>query len=143
MPFVSNAQLKKTAEIEKVRTFTTGTVTLLKTTIEDVELYAVSLPNNSKYYNNVVLWLGNKEEMLTNLNAFSETLGNGKKGEVFEFTSCGYEYTFSYRTVFGQRCFKVSEPFSTSQDFGNLYKTTVDDIIKYFDNIDKKERSQE
>ena len=44
------AQLKKTAKIEKVKSFTNGSVILNKTTVDGVEVYSVTLPNNSKYY---------------------------------------------------------------------------------------------
>ena len=136
IPLVSNAQLKKLADNEKIRSFTNGSVGLFKTTIDDKEFYYVTLLNNSRYYNHVVLYLGDKQEMLKNLEDFSETLKNGMKGETFEFQAGVFEYIFSYRTVLGQRCFKVNTPNSSSQDFGNFYKSTIDDIIEYFNKID-------
>ena len=40
------AQLKKTAKIEKVKSFTAGSVALNKTSLDGVEVYSVTLPNN-------------------------------------------------------------------------------------------------
>lgn len=44
------AQLKKTAKIEKVKSFTNGSVPLNRTTLDGAEVYSVTLPNNSKYH---------------------------------------------------------------------------------------------
>lgn len=79
---VSYAQLKKTAEVETLKSFTTGSVALQRVLIEDVYYYCVTLPNNSKYFKPVVFWLGNKDEMLKNLRDLSAALENGKKGSV-------------------------------------------------------------
>ena len=136
IPLVSNAQLRKSSETEKVKSFTNGTVTLYKATVDDMELYSVSLRNNSKYCSNVVLWLGTKQEMIQNLNDFSEALQNGKKGDLFEYSSYGFDYTLSFGTNLGMRCFQVYEPHSTSQDFGRFFKSTIDDMIEYFNKID-------
>lgn len=145
IPLVSNAQLKKSSEIEKVRSFTNGTVTLFKTTIIDdfellndtIEIYAVKLPNVSTYHSPVVLYLGAKEDMLKNLQDFSDALNNGKKGESFEFDVLNQKYYLSFGKVLGQRCFLVSEPYSSSNDYGRFFKSTIDDIIEYFNNIDE------
>lgn len=89
---VSYAQLKKTAEVETLKSFTTGSVALQRVLIEDVYYYCVTLPNNSKYFKLVVFWLGNKDEMLKNLRDLSAALENGKKGEYFEFSACEQDY---------------------------------------------------
>lgn len=128
----SYAQLKKTAEIEKVKSFTNGSVALFKTKTDGGEFFAVKLSNNSKYFNDIVLYLGNKDEMLKNLKELSEALEQGKKGDVFDFTACGKEYQLSYGKVLGQVCFKVSTPLSASNDFGRFFKSTIDDIIEYY-----------
>lgn len=41
------AQLRKSSETEKIKSFTNGSVTLLKSTVDDIEVYGVSLPNNN------------------------------------------------------------------------------------------------
>lgn len=46
VPTYTNAQLKKVAKIEKVKSFTNGSVALNKTIIDEVEVYSVTLPNN-------------------------------------------------------------------------------------------------
>ena len=56
------AQLRKSSETEKIKSFTNGSVTLFKSTVDDIEVYEVSLPNNSKLFDRVILFLGNKEE---------------------------------------------------------------------------------
>lgn len=132
----SYAQIKKVANIEKVKSFTYGSVVLNKTTIDSVAIYSVTLENNSSIHESIVLFLGNRDDMLKNLHDFSETLKNGKKGDVFDFTAAGTEYNLSYDKVLGQVCFKVSTPHSTSSDFGRLLKKTIDDIIKF---MEKKE----
>lgn len=143
IPLVSNAQLKKSSDLERIKSFTNGSVSLYKSTIigeasnDTIEIYLVTLFNNSRYYDNVVLFLGEKEDMLKNLQDFSDALKNGKKGESFEFDVWGHKYILSYRLVLGQRCFKVSTPNSSSHDFGNFFKSTIDDIIEYFNNIDE------
>ncbi len=128
---VSYAQLKKTAEVETLKSFTTGSVALQRVLIEDVYYYCVTLPNNSKYLKPVVFWLGNKDEMLKNLRDLSAALENGKKGECFEFSACEQDYNLYYGKVLGQKCFKVCEPMSISSDFGRFYKATIDDILEY------------
>ena len=45
----SHAQLKKTANIEKVKSFTNGSVVLNKTTTDSVAVYSVTLRNNSRF----------------------------------------------------------------------------------------------
>ena len=144
-PFVVNAQLKKSSEIEKVRSFTNGTVALFKTTIiddfellnETIEIYAVKLPNVSTYHSPIVLYLGTKENMLKNLQDFSDALNNGKKGESFEFDVLNKKYYLSFGKVLGQRCFLVSEPYSSSNDYGRFFKSTIDDIIEYFKKVEE------
>lgn len=83
------AQLKKTAKIEKVKSFTAGSVALNKTSLDGVEVYSVTLPNNSKYHQPIVFFLGNKDEMIKNLQDLSDALEEGEKGEVFDFSACG------------------------------------------------------
>ena len=126
------AQLKKAAEIEKVKSFTNGSVALYKTKTNIGEVYSVTLKNNSKLFEDVIFYLGNKEDMLKNLKDLSAALEEGKKGDVFDFSACGKDYHLAYGKVLGQVCFKVSTPVSISTDFGRFYKTTIDDILKYF-----------
>ena len=68
------AQLKKTAKIEKVKSFTAGSVALNKTSLDGVEVYSVTLPNNSKYHQPTVFFLGNKDEMIKNLQIENQQL---------------------------------------------------------------------
>ena len=68
LPNSLQAQLKKTANVEKVKSFTNGSVTLFKTTLASGGVvYSVTLRNNSKYLDDIVLFLGNKEDMIKNL----------------------------------------------------------------------------
>ena len=106
------AQLKKTAKIEKVKSFTAGSVALNKTSLDGVEVYSVTLPNNSKYHQPIVFFLGNK-------------------GEVFDFSACGKNYQLSFSRTLGQKCFKIWEPINTSNDFGRFFKATIDDILEF------------
>lgn len=129
----SHAQLKKTANIEKVESFTNGSVVLNKTNTDSVSVYSVTLRNNSRLHECIVFFLGNKEDMMRNLHDFSDALKNGKKGDTFDFTAIGVAYNLSYDKVLGQKCFKVRKPYSTSSDFGRLYKATIDDIIEYME----------
>ena len=127
------AQLRKSSETEKIKSFTNGSVTLFKSTVDDIEIYAVSLPNNnSKLFDRVILFLGNKEEMLSNLKDFDTALSEGKKGDTFEFSACGRNYQLFYDKVLGQVCFKVYEEFNTAADYGRFYKGTILDILEYF-----------
>ena len=126
------AQLRKSSETEKIKSFTNGSVTLYKSTVDDIEIYGVSLPNNSKLFDSVILFLGNKEEMLSNLKDFDKALSEGKKGEAFDFSAVGRNYHLLYHKVLGQVCFKVYKEFSTTADFGCFYKATILDILEYF-----------
>jgi hypothetical protein len=85
----SHAQLKKTANIEKVKSFTNGSVVLIKTNTDSVAVYSVTLRNNSRLHESIVFFLGNKEDMMRNLHDFSDALKNGKKGDIFDFTAIG------------------------------------------------------
>lgn len=131
------SQLRKVenaAHVEKVKSFTTGSVILYKTTVDSISLYSVTLKNNNSTYNeNVIFHLGTKDEMLKNLRDLSSALEEGKKGDVFEFSASKNDYILSFDKMLGQRCFRVSKPHSSSDDFGRLFKSTIDDIIKYFD----------
>ena len=127
------AQLKKTAKIEKVKSFTNGSVALNKTTMDSVEVYSVTLPNNSKIHQPIVFFLGNKDEMIQNLRDLSAALEEGNKDEVFEFMACGKDYQLSFSRTLGQKCFKIWEPLNTSTDFGRFYKATIDDILKFIE----------
>lgn len=132
-PICVNAQLRKTANIEKVKSFTNGSVPLNKTTTTDsISIYSVTLRNNSKFHQDVVFFLGNKEDMIKNLEDLSTALKNGKKGDNFDFSANGVDYNLSYDKVLGQVCFRIHKSLSTSTDFGRLYKVTIDDIIEYF-----------
>ena len=126
------AQLRKAAEVEKVKSFTNGSVTLHKVKTTSGEIYSVTLKNNSALLDNVVFYLGDKETMLKNLKELSAALAEGKKGDVFDFSACGKDYHLVYGKVLGQVCFKVSTPTSISSDFGRFYKATMDDILEYF-----------
>lgn len=128
------AQLKKTAKIEKIKSFTVGSVALYKTSLDGVEVYSVTLPNNSKYHQPVVFYLGNKDEMIKNLQDLSDALEEGEKGEVFEFSACGENYHLSFSRALGQKCFKIWESISASNDFGRFFKTTIDDILEFMKN---------
>lgn len=131
-PACINAQLRKTASIEKVKSFTNGSVILNKTTTTDsVSVYSVTLRNNSKFHQDIVFFLGNKEDVIKNLEDLSTALKNGKKGDNFDFSAIGVDYKLSYDKVLGQVCFRIRKSLSTSTDFGRLYKTTIDDIIGY------------
>ncbi len=126
------AQLKKTAKIEKVKSFTNGSVVLNKTIMNNVEVYSVTLPNNSQYYQPVIFYLGNKDEMIQNLKDLSSSLETAQKGETFSFSACGKNYQLSFSKTLGQKCFKVWEPINTSVDFGRFYKATIDDILSFY-----------
>lgn len=131
------AQLKKTANIEKVKTFTNGSVVLNKTTKDSVSIYSVTLRNNSKFHENIVFFLGTEDDLLKNLRDLSNALKDGKKGDNFDFSAIGVDYNLSYDKVLGQVCFKIREPSSISTDFGRLYKATIDDIIEYYTKEDE------
>lgn len=134
MPIGVQAQLKKTSNTEKVKSFTNGSVTLYKSIIEDGDtIYSVSLRNNSKYFDNVVFHLGTKDEMIKNLHDLYTALKEGKKGDSFEFSASGVDYLLSYDKVLGQVCFRVREPHSITDDFGRFYKATIDSIITYLE----------
>ena len=136
MPINVHAQLRKAANIEKVKSFTNGSVVLNKTTADSTSIYSVTLRNNSKFHENIVFFLGKKEEMIKNLHDLSDALKDGKKGDVFDFSVIGEGYNLSYDKVLGQVCFRIRKPYSTSSDFGRLYKATIDDIIAYFEKDD-------
>ena len=134
MPIGVQAQLKKTSNTEKVKSFTNGSVTLYKSIIEDGDtIYSVSLRNNSRYFDNVVFHLGTKDEMIKNLHELYTALKEGKKGDSFEFSASGVDYLLSYDKVLGQVCFRVREPHSITDDFGRFYKATIDSIITYLE----------
>ena len=137
------AQLKKAANIEKVKSFTNGSVVLHKTTMDSGEVYSVTLRNNSKHLENIVFYLGNKEEMLKNLTDLSMALKEGKKGDVFDFSACDKDYNLAYGKVLGQVCFTVSTPFSISTDFGRFFKATIDDILEFFQENKEKAENEE
>lgn len=132
IPMTSYAQLKKTATIEKVKSFTNGSVTLTKTLTEHGDTYSVILRNNSKFHDSVIFLLGDKKTTIKNLQDLSEALEKAKKGEYFDFEVMGTTYSLAYSTTLGQKCFKIWEPNSISSDFGRLYKATIDDMIKFF-----------
>lgn len=133
-PIMSQAQLKKSGSIERVKGFTNGSVSLMKSTTERGDVYSLTLRNNSKFHDDVNLLLGDKETAVKNLKDFSETLKTAKSGEHFDFEVMGLTYTFSYGSTLGKKCFKIWAPNSVSSDYGRLFKATIDDIIKYFSN---------
>ena len=133
-PIYTKAQLKKVAKNEKVKSFTNGSVVLNKTIIDEVEVYSVTLPNNSKYHQPIVFYLGCKDEMIKNLKDLSDALEVGEKGEMFDFTACEKKYQLSFSRSLGQKCFKIWEPINVSSDYGRFFKATIDDILEYFDN---------
>ena len=132
------AQLKKAAKIERVKSFTNGSVVLNKTIVNNIEVYSVTLKNNSQYHQPIVFYLGNKEEMIQNLKDLSMSLESGKKGDIFDFSACGNDYQLSFSHTLGQKCFKIWEPMNTSVDFGRFFKATIDDILVYFSNEEGK-----
>lgn len=132
-PFNVRAQLRKTANIEKVKSFTNGSVFLYKAAKDSMSIYSVALRNNSKFHDNISFVLGGKEEMIKNLHDLSDALKDGKKGDVFDFSVLGETYNLSYDKVLGQVCFRISKPYSASTDYGRLYKATIDDIIAFLE----------
>ena len=125
LPNSLQAQLKKTANVEKVKSFTNGSVTLFKTTLASGGVvYSVTLRNNSKYLDDIVLFLGNKEDMIKNLNDFSAN---------------GSDYYLAFDKVLGQKCFRVSEPNSITDNYGRFFKATIDSIIEYFGKVQSQE----
>lgn len=50
------------------------------------------------------------------------------------FQHGGQDYHLSYHKVLGDVCFKVRHTYSTNDDYGNFYKTTIDDILEYMQN---------
>lgn len=128
------AQLKKKAKVENVRSFTNGSVSLNKTTLDGIEVYSVTLPNNSKYHQPIIFFLGSKDEMIKNLYDLSNALERGEKGEVFDFSACGKNYQLSFGLILGQKCFKIWEPINTSHDYGCFFKATIDDILDFLEN---------
>lgn len=109
VPMASFAQLKKTATIEKLKSFTNGSVTLTKTMTEKGDTYSVILRNNSKFHDPVIFLLGDKETTIKNLQDFSEALKNAKKGEHFDFEVMGQTYSLAYSTTLGQKCFNGNQ----------------------------------
>lgn len=135
----THAQLKKTANIEKVKSFLGG-VKLYKTTSPDsITIYALSISNNSRVHDDIVLWLGEYEEMKENLYGLSKALNEGKKGDTFDYTYMGKEYNLSYDKGLDGAFFKVRTPYSISSDFGRLWKFTINNIIKYFNDNEQKD----
>lgn len=125
------AQLRKSSKTEKILTITMADH-LYKTDIDGVEIYSLSLPNASKYYDPVLLYLGTYQEMISNLKDLSAAIEAGEKGEIFDFQNSGFQYTLVFHRVIGQKCFKVYREHSTSSDYGNLFRYTTDRILEYF-----------
>lgn len=132
----SYGQLKKTGTVEKVKLFHNGSVPLCKSILNDpsIEIYSVVLSNWSSLYDDIVLCLGTKDELIKNLSDLSLALKDGEKGDVYEFSAWGQDYHLSYHKVLGDVCFKVRHTYSTNDDYGNFYKTTIDDILEYIQN---------
>lgn len=126
------AQLKKVAKIERIKSFTNGSVTLYKTIVSNAEVYYVTLPNNSTYHQPVVFYLGSQDEMIKNLQDLSVALETGKKGEIFDFSACGKDYQLTFSRTLGQKCFKIWEPMNVASDYGRFFKATIDDILKFY-----------
>lgn len=133
-----HAQLKKVAKVEKVKSFSSGTIVLNKSILDDVEVYSVTLQNNSKFYGPIIFWLGDKNEMIKNLNDLSKCLEEGEKGDVFEFSACGQDYQLSVSRTLGSKCFKIWETIATSQDYGRFFKVTIDDILEFYSKEEAK-----
>ena len=129
-PIMSHAQLNKSGSIERVKGFTNGSVSLMKSTTEKGDVYSLPLRNYSKFHDEVNLLLGEQETAVKNLKDFSETLKTAKSGEHFDFEVMGLTYTCSYGSTLGQKCFKIRAPNSESSDYGRFYKATIDNIIK-------------
>lgn len=116
------AQLRKSSETEKIKSFTNGSVTLFKSTVDDIEVYGVSLPNNSKLFDRVILFLGNKEEMLSNLKDFDKALSEGKKGEAFDFSAAGSNYHLLYDKVLWKSVLRFTKNSVQPQTLGVFTK---------------------
>lgn len=133
IPQTLYSQLKKTSEIEKVKSFTNGSIILSKIKINEVYIYALTIPNNSKYHEDIVFYLGEEKDVLNNLKDFLHALNTSKNGDNFDFTVLSKKYYLSFDAVLGQKCFRIRNEISTSPDFGRLYKATIIDIIEYLE----------
>lgn len=125
------AQLRKSSKTEKLITINMADH-LYKTDIDGMEIYSLSLPNASKYYEPVLLYLGTYQEMISNLKDLSAAIEAGEKGEIFDYQSSEFQYTLVFHRVLGQKCFKVYRKHSTNSDYGNLFKYTTDRILEHF-----------
>ena len=67
IPQTLYSQLKKTSEIEKVKSFTNGSIILSKIKINEVYIYALTIPNNSKYHEDIVFYLGEEKDVLNSI----------------------------------------------------------------------------
>ena len=128
------AQLPKDTKTEKITTTKfVDLYDLYKTDVEGVELYSLSLPNNSKYYEPVILYLGTYRELISNLKNLSTTMCAGEDRDIFYFKCDDYKYKLVHHSVAGEYCFKVYKEHSSHRDYGILYKYVIDRILEYFD----------
>ena len=134
------AQLKKIATIEKVKTFANGTIVMSKTITDYTETYSITLNNGSSLYDDIVFHLGTKEESIKNLNDLSLALKDGKMIDIYEFSACGQDYKLSYHKVLNSPCFKICYSHSTnSNDYATLPDIAINNMLEYLQNINSKE----
>ena len=127
---ISEAQLRKTAAVQKVGTF--AGATLFKTEIEDIEIYQLSLPTVNSYNERVVLILGTKNEMLSNLSDLSTALQTSKRGDMFEYKCAGQNYKLYFRQGGGSKWFDVYEEYDNIAT-GRLFDRILYRLLKHYD----------
>ena len=103
---------------------------LKKVNVEGDDYYIFYLKSSEKYHDPIGLWLGTYEEMISNLKDFAVALGEGKKGEIFEYYSHGINYRIAFHRMLGERCLKVYEEYGSVYGYLNRWK--IDVILKHF-----------
>ena len=127
-----SAQLKKVAKIERIKSFTNGSVQLYKTKVKDIDFYYVTLRNNSSIHQPINFHLGNASNLIKNLEQLKDGFNEAEKGEIFEFSANGENYTLTISSTLGMKCYKIYEETSVSNtDYARLYKATIEDMIEY------------
>ena len=76
---MSHAQLKKSGSIERVKGFTNGSVSLMKSTTERGDVYSLTLRNNSKFHDDVNLLLGDKETAVPQIRNYAPNMIQKRK----------------------------------------------------------------
>ena len=129
---VAEAQIRKTATIEKVGNF--KGVLLDKVEIAGDEIYRLHLPSatNVGLTDPMILLIGTKEEMLKNLKDFLSLLYDSQRGDIFEFECAGQNYMMCFRHGGGSRWFDIQEQYS-SIVVGRLFDRVIKAILKYYD----------